>query len=143
MLRQDLIPSILQVLKYNFDQGNKNLCVYEIGKTFNFYGNSDKKNTGVQEERKLIAAISGDISSGLWKKRPKIDFYNAKGILESLLKELGLSSRIEYIQISNISYLHPGRSAIIKLLGKDDNMLGFIGEIHPSLIEKCKISDYR
>jgi phenylalanyl-tRNA synthetase beta chain len=139
MLRQSMIPSIIQVIKHNFDQGQKNFWIYELGKTFFFKGNTDEKNPGTDEKRILAGAITGDISSGKWHVTPNIDFYTLKGVIESLLADLKINNRIEYTYVSNISYLHPGRAAQITLMHKTPVNLGYFGEIHPDLLEKCKL----
>ena len=140
MLRQNLIPSIANVVKYNFDQGQKNLWIYEIGKTFIYKGNTDEKNTGVEEKRILAGAISGNINQGVWKNKEEADFYDLKGIVETLLRELKIDSRIEYEPISDVSYFHPGRTAQIKLSAKNPIILGTFGELHPDTVEKCKFN---
>ena len=140
MLRQDLFPNILNVVKYNFDMGQKNLWIYEVGKTFRYKGGTDEKNTGVEEKRILAGAISGNINHGEWKNTPEDDFYSIKGMIEILLKELKLESRVEYERAEEYSYLHPGRSAKIKLLGKAPSPLGVFGELHPATAKKCKIN---
>lgn len=140
MLRQDLIPSICHIVKHNFDQGQKNLYIYEIGKTYFYKGNTDEKNTGVEERRIIAGAISGNINSGIWKNKEENDFYTLKGIIESLLKEFKMDSRVEYDTESASSYLHPGRSARIKLSAKSPVILGSFGQLHPDTTEKCKFN---
>lgn len=140
MLRQNLIPNIAQVVKYNFDQGQKNLWIYEIGKTFFYKGGTDEKNTGVEEKRILAGAISGNINQGIWKNKEEADFYALKGVVETLLKELKIDSRIEYEPVTDISYLHPGRAAQIRLSAKNSPIIGNFGELHPDTTEKCKLN---
>ena len=140
MLRQSLAPSMMQVVKYNFDQGQKNIWIYEIGKTFFFKGTPDDKNTGVEEKRILAGAITGNITSGKWHSAETVDFYTLKGIIERLFKELNLENRIEYTPVSDITYLHPGRSSEIKLQAKGQIVLGKFGELHPDTQEKCRLS---
>lgn len=140
MLRQNLIPNIAQVVKYNFDQGQKNLWIYEIGKTFFFKGGTDEKNTGVEEKRVLTGAISGSINQEIWKSKEETGFYTLKGVMETLLKELKIDSRVEYQPVSDVSYLHPGRTAMIKLSAKTPLTLGTFGELHPDTVDKCKFN---
>ncbi|HSA06725.1 MAG TPA: phenylalanine--tRNA ligase subunit beta [Candidatus Gastranaerophilales bacterium] len=140
MLRQSLIPNIAQVVKYNFDQGQKNLRIYEIGKTYLYKGNTDEKNAGTEEKRILAGAITGDITSALWKTAQKPDFYSLKGIIEDLISEFKLENRIEYLPESDVKYLHPGRAAKISLSGKQPVVLGLIGELHPDIIQKRKFN---
>jgi len=140
MLRQNLIPSIAHVVKYNFDQGQKNLWIYEIGKTFFYKGNTDQKNTGVEEKRILAGAISGNINQGIAKNKDEADFYELKGVVETFLKELKIDSRVEYEPVSDVSYFHPGRTAQIKLSAKNSPIIGAFGELHPDTAEKCKFN---
>lgn len=140
MLRQNLIPSIAHVVKHNFDMGQKSLWIYEIGKTFHYKGGTEEKNTGVEEKRILAGAISGNINQGTWKNKAEDDFYVLKGIIETLLRELKLDSRVEYEPATEFSYLHPGRAAKIKFLGKAPSPLGIFGELHPDTAEKCKFN---
>lgn len=139
MLRQSLMPSIAQVVKYNFDQGQKNVWIYEIGKTYFFKGNTGEKETGTQEKRILAGAITGDISSTLLKPK-QTDFYTLKGIVEQLIGEFNLDNRVQYKRADNISHLHPGKAAQIVLSGKQPVILGSFGELHPDTTEKCKLN---
>lgn len=140
MLRQDLFPSVLWVVKHNFDMGQKNLRVYEIGKTFHYKGGTDEKNTGTEEKRIIAGAISGDIGAGFRKDKQEDDFYTLKGVVENLLSKLKLGSRTEFETLENCSLLHPGRSVQIKLLGKTPTVAGILGQLHPELAEKCKFN---
>lgn len=140
MLRQNLIPSIAHVVKYNLSQGQKNVWIYEIGKVFHFNSTPDEKSSGVEENRYIAGAITGCINSGKWHLSEEPDFYTLKGIIESIFKLVKLDNRIEYAPLSDTSYLHPGRAAEIKLLGKNKVSLGKFGEINPNTKEKCKIS---
>ncbi len=140
MLRQSLVPSITNVVKYNFDQGQKDLQIYEIGKTFFFKGNTDEKTTGTEEKRVLAGIITGNTNSALWKASGETDFYTLKGVIENLIKEFKLDNRVEYVQTSEVSCLHPGRTARLKLAGKHPLILGTMGELHPDIVRKCKFN---
>jgi phenylalanyl-tRNA synthetase beta chain len=56
-LRQNLAANMLNVVKYNFDQGQKNFWLWEIGKTYFIKSPADEENPGVNEERHLSACI--------------------------------------------------------------------------------------
>lgn len=141
MLRQSVIPNIINVVKHNLDKGQKNVWIYEIGKTFFFTGeNLSEKTTGVKEKRNLAGAITGSLNLNKWNSPKVTDFYSLKGIIESLFKEFKLENRLEYSPAKNIPFLHPGRSAEVKLLGKNALILGYFGELHPEIMEKCKLN---
>lgn len=140
MLRQNLIPSVLQVVKNNFDVGQKNVWIYEIGKTYFLKNAIDEKSTGVEEKRILAGAVTGNLNASKWHENPTTDFYTLKGIVEALLKELKLDTRSEFLSASDVPYLHPGKTAAIKVLGKSAGIVGHIGELHPVISEKNKLS---
>ena len=140
MLRQDFLPSIIQTVKYNFDQGQKNFWIYEIGKTYEFNGVINEKNSGVEEKRMLSGTITGDISKGKWHNSQKADFYALKGVIEDLFSKLNLENRVIYEHAEDSSYFHPGRSTKIRFLGKNPVTLGVFGELHPDINERCKLA---
>lgn len=140
MLRQSLIPSIINVVKHNLDMGQKGLRLFEIGKTYFYTGGHSDKNSGVSEKRIIAGALTGNKIEGIWKTSCESDFYNTKGILEKLFNVINISGRIEYTACNDVSYLHPGRSAKISLLGKGNPIVGYIGELHPLIAEKNKIN---
>jgi phenylalanyl-tRNA synthetase beta chain len=139
MLRQSLIPSVLNIVKHNFDNGTKNLWIYEIGKSFALEETATIKSTGVVEKRVLVGAITGNINTEKWQKQNEIDFYTLKGAIEDLFKILNLENRVVYRPCENVSYLHPGRSAEVVILAKTPIVLGVFGQIHPNTQDKCKL----
>ncbi len=140
MLRQTIIANLLHTLKNNFDNGQKNVWLYEIGKIFLKENEPTDKDSGVTEQRMLSGVISGDIHSSLWRSHKKTDFYSLKGVVESLLELLGLSNRVKLSPAEDCEYLHPGRSAKMTLLGKTPKVIGYFGELYPLLRDKLKIN---
>lgn len=140
MLRQTLIANMLQTVKSNFDNGQKNVWLYEIGRTYLKESEATKEESGVKENLTLSGVITGNLSSNLWVKKNKTDFYTIKGIIESLFEELGFSNRIRLSAADDSDYLHPGRSAKITLLGKSPQVIGYFGEIYPLLKDKLKLN---
>ncbi len=140
MLRQTVIANLLQTIKSNFDNGQKNVWLYEIGKVFFKEQEATEINSGVRESRMLSGALTGDVHNNLWIKRPKVDFYTLKGVVEALLDLLELSNRVKIQPIESSEYLHPGRSARLVLLGKTPKTIGYFGEIYPLLRDKMKLT---
>ena len=125
-LRKTMIPSMLDVIKYNKSRGLKDINIYETSKVF--YGD-------FKEENHLAVALYGNYISNLWQgKVVKNDFYVLKGIVSNLLDYLGLKNRYSFIESNEIN-LHPGISADIYL---DKKKVGFFGRIHP-IISKDEI----
>ncbi len=140
MLRQTTIANILSTLKYNFDNGQKNIWLYEMGKTYFIKQEATEKDSGVEENQVVSGVITGDTNTNLWKKSQKVDFYTLKGVLKSLFELLGLSNRVKLNPATDCEYLHPGRSAKVVLLGKTPETIGYFGEIYPIIKDKLKIN---
>lgn len=140
MLRQTLIANMLQTVKSNYDNGQKNVWLYEIGRTYLKEKEATVQDSGVKETLTISGIITGNVYNNLWIKKNKTDFYTIKGIIESLFETLGLSNRIRLSQTEGSEYLHPGRSAKVTLLGKTPQVIGYFGEVYPLLKDKLKIN---
>lgn len=146
MLRQTLAASVLNCMKYNFDNGQKNFWAYEIGKTYIKTAPADEKSTGVKETRVLEGVLTGEVQNSKWQVKTTVDFYTVKGILENLFKELDILRRIKIVPIEKTDLinthkaLHPYRTAVIMLLGKHPLPIGYFGQVHPTLIDKLKLN---
>ena len=126
VLRKSMIPSLIDVIKYNKSRGLKDINIYETSKVF---------FDDFKEENYLGVALYGNYISASWNNsKIKTDFYVIKGIVENLLDYLGLKNRYSFV-ISTEENLHPGISADIIL---DRQKVGFIGRVHPKL-EKDEI----
>lgn len=138
MLRQTLIVNMLDAFKNNYDNGNKDIRLFEMGKTYFATEAPTKENSGVKETLTLSGILAGDTEKGIWKTKNTVDFYTLKGVMESLFDTLSLGERVKLTPCDDVSYLHPGRSAKINLLGKGMPFVGVFGEVHPILTEKLK-----
>ena len=141
MLRQSLVPSIMTVVKTNIANGQKNLRLFEIGRTYKVEKQATEQETGVVENRMLTGAMTGDVNNEKWIKKPELDFYTVKGIIQDLLEILGLGNRIQFrdcLKDTDKAFLHPGKSAKLVMLGKQPLEVGYFGEVHPLLKDKQK-----
>ncbi|WP_020153722.1 phenylalanine--tRNA ligase subunit beta [Caldibacillus debilis] len=134
VLRQSLLPHLLDAVRYNRARKNENIALYEIGSVFLSRG------TGKQpEEREHLAFVL----TGLWVDHPwqgervKADFFTAKGILEQLFAKLGLKNRIRFVK-GEAEGFHPGQTAEILF---DGEAIGVIGKIHPAMEKNWDIKD--
>lgn len=146
MLRQTLAASVLNCMKYNFDNGQKTFWGYEIGKTYLKVGEADEKTTGIKETRVLQGVMTGEVQNSKWQVKTSTDFYTVKGIIENLFEDLEVSRRIKLVPIEETELakthkvLHPYRTAVIMLLGKRPQPIGYFGQVHPTLIDKLKLN---
>ena len=139
MLRQGMAASVLNCLKYNYDNAQKTVWAYEIGKTYSVESAADEKTSGVKETRILAGVLSGEVENSKWQVKSHTDFYTLKGIVENLFNELGVTKRIKLTPCEDVDYMHPYRSAKVNVLGKNLTCIGYFGQIHPILRDKLKI----
>ena len=146
MLRQTLIANLLSCMKYNYDNGQKDFWGYEIGRSYLKVSETTEKETGVKETQTLAGIITGNIQNSLWQPTGEVDFYTVKGIVDKLLKEFGVSRRIKFGLLADSPLadthkcLHPYKTAVLTMLGKKPEIIGYYGEINPELKNKLKLN---
>ncbi len=101
MLRQTLAVSLLNCLKYNYDNGQKTFWGYEIGKTYLKEASADEKSSGVKETQVLEGIISGEVENSKWQVKTQSDFFTVKGMIENMFEELGVEKRIMFVELEN------------------------------------------
>ena len=139
MLRENMSGSVLNCLKYNYDNGQRSFWAYEIGTTYNKVAESNEKSAGVIEKQVLAGVLTGEIEKSKWQVKTSTDFYTLKGIMENLFTELDVIKRIKLTACGDVDYMHPYKSAKVNVLGKNLTCIGYFGEIHPVLKDKMKI----
>lgn len=130
VLRQSLFPALIEIAQYNRARQNKGLAFYEEGRVF--FGQGEN-NLPIEAERFAIL-LSGEQEASTWYAGKKnYDFYSLKGILESYFDMIRLSDYVTYTQTTDISVMHPGRTAEVRL---NDKVIGFFGQIHPNIADQ-------
>ena len=129
-MRTTLLGGLLRAVQHNFNYGTRNLRLFEIGKCF-----VKRDDERPREVERLALVASGARNEADWlAASAEVDFYDLKGALETVCQSLGLHG-IEAVPAENISYLHPGRTAIISVSGRD---AGRIGQLHPTVDVRYK-----
>jgi len=130
-LRTSLRAGLLSVLARNERYQEDDIRLFEIGKVF-----LPRERDLPQEKEMLCAVLSGSQRRLSWQgKEEPIDFFVAKGIVETVLSRLGLIASFE---ASEDESLCPGRSADV-IIGNDK--LGVVGELHPKVSEVFELSE--
>ncbi|MBI4128410.1 MAG: phenylalanine--tRNA ligase subunit beta [Parcubacteria group bacterium] len=134
-LRPNLVFGMVDLVKRNM-RTQTDFAVFEIGRAF---------------ERSLARHAPYPIQEGMRcvfmfahhdKKDSPRAFYEAKGTLELLLQRLGIADFVlreasaTSKDISQHAFWHQSRGAEVRV---NDTHVGFIGEIHPSLLAHHKI----
>ena len=131
VMRTTIIPGILESLRANVNAGNKDLKIFETGKTY-FSAPDDPLP---DEKTFACAAVTGLSRPVDWKGTPaEVDFFDLKGVAETLIEALGADGT----QTAKAAHegFHPGMCADFIVAGK---RIGKIGEIHPAILDKYEI----
>ena len=126
VMRQSIVPGLLRSVAYNQARGVKNIQLYEIGTVF-MAAEGRKK---AKERKKLAGVLAGSMRDAAWNS-PAVpfDFFDAKGVLENLARELALPKvRFRALSAEEAPQLQPGRAAEMMANGA---VIGWVGEIHP------------
>ncbi len=126
VMRQSIVPGLLRSVAYNQARGVKNIQLYEIGTVF-MAAEGRKK---AKERKKLAGVLAGSMRDVAWNA-PAVpfDFFDAKGVLENLARELALPKvRFRALSAEEAPQLQPGRAAEMMANGA---VIGWVGEIHP------------
>jgi phenylalanyl-tRNA synthetase beta chain len=129
-LRTTLRTNTLATLASNQKHEEAGVKLFEIGKVFLPQGEELP-----QEKDMLCAALSGPRQELSWHGGNELlDFFDAKGVVENLLKQLGLVATFE---VSDDESLFPGRAVDIIISG---DKVGIIGELHPKVTQAFELS---
>ena len=127
-LRTSLLPSLLEVLNNN---AQRDARIFELGKIYLPQGAGQQPN----ERRRIGIALLDAPPAPHWQKAAApVDFYVLKSMVETLLRELGAPAA-RYQAVSEMPF-HPGRCATLTL---DDEVLGTLGEVHPTVRERYEL----
>jgi len=136
LLRTSLLPGLLSVLKWNLNHGVPDMKIFEIGRVF-FPGK------GMPEEKRILSGVLvGAQEERYWEDSSKaIDFYYVKGIVDSLLGELGIypQSRGESGIEKSSHFLLEER--ISNKIMVDNEHLGDFGELAKKVSRKMEFRD--
>ena len=129
-LRTSLRGSLLSTLEMNQRYGQQSIRLFEVGRVYL------PDRDGLPEEREFaVGAVWGDRTSLSWTGQSgKVDFFDAKGVVQALMS--GLDVREEYTAVQD-PLLHPGRTASITVGGEQ---VGVVGEVKPEVLEGFSIS---
>ncbi len=129
-LRTTLRTNVLATLASNQKHEENGIKLFEIGEVFLPQGKELP-----QEKDMLCAVLSGPRQELSWHgDNEPLDFFDAKGVVESLFNQLGL---VVTFEVSDDESLFPGRAVDIIISG---DKVGIIGELHPKVTQAFELS---
>ena len=163
LMRQSLVPGLINACGYNQDRGRKDVWLFEYGRVYFKELQKENKSTGVREDNHLAGLVSGQRFKSINQNSPAVDYSLAKGMVENLLSSLNIDERklawrsITDSESNSLHWLHPYRTAVLTLnrpakpnpnkdasatsLFESNIVLGYVGELHPRFADSKGLRD--
>jgi phenylalanyl-tRNA synthetase beta chain len=143
-MRRSLLPTLLEAVVHNLRELDR-VLLFEIGRVYL------RRDDALlpDEPRRLAIAITGPREAQSWlaSKPEPLDFFDLKGIVESVLLRLNIRNKIGFTPVRDDPRLHPGRAARLEVrdprTGAVSGQVGVLGELHPQVRENLEIEDNR
>ncbi|MEW5735741.1 MAG: phenylalanine--tRNA ligase subunit beta [Thermodesulfobacteriota bacterium] len=134
VMRSSLCSGLLAAAGRNVNQQNRDLAMFELGKTFVAVAGEKLP----QETFYLAAVLCGSRQPASWAvtEQPR-DFYDAKGAVEAVLAAFKIQgARFSPAGKVEFPYLRPGHGAEVR---HGDLLLGCAGQVSPSVARRFDI----
>jgi phenylalanyl-tRNA synthetase beta chain len=130
-MRPTLLPGLLESVRHNLNQGNRNVRLFEIGRVFAGSGAGE-----LPQEREALGLIAtgGALGEGQAQASREIDFYELKGALEAA----GDATKIGPLTFAKASCKHLREGQSARILLSDGTAIGSIGRLAESLASSYK-----
>lgn len=126
IMRPSLLPGLLLAARHNIARRASSVALFETGVTFTPSG-----DVLPDEALHLSWVLSGEAPTGWHAPARPMDFYDAKGVAESLLDALGVRDAV-FAAADPLAPFHPARVASITVGGRP---AGMAGEINPRVLD--------
>lgn len=134
ILRTTLSGGVLETIIRNVSRKNEDLRIYELGSVYLAHELPLKELP--QEPLMLCGALTGRRNETAWNQsREQVDFYDAKGAVETILEGLGIESY--QVAAGEHPALHPGKTAQFTINGE---VVATVGEVHPRTLDAFGLS---
>lgn len=131
VMRPSLLPGLAEVARFNRNRQRERIRLFEIGRSFH-----PAPEGAPREVERLALLVCGPRHRESWcEDGAAHDFYDLKGDLEALLALAGYRASFE---AASKPWLHPGRSAVIVVEGRE---LGWIGALDPRLASRLDLPE--
>jgi phenylalanyl-tRNA synthetase beta chain len=127
LMRPTLIPGLLNSLRNNFNHGQRDVRLFEIGRIF-----ADQAGAELPHEIDALALVAsgGAVEEGRAQAPRELEFYDVKGALEAAVDAMKLGP-LEFAP-SSFKHLRAGQSAMIKVDGNEIGSLGRLADVTAS-----------
>ena len=160
-MRRSLLPSLGAALTANMRERER-AAAFELGRVYLKVPGSVLPD----EPRRLAIVLAGPRAPESWAApdRESLDYYDLKGVVDTLLARFNLSGKISYVPLTDDERFHPGRSAALLLESEEasepvaqrngadraapkqgrirliSRRVGVLGELHPAVRERLDLA---
>jgi len=143
-MRPTLLSSVIGILSEN-RRFVERVAIFEVGRVY-----LTRPDNPLPDERRTLAIAMSGARLPLSRFTPvkeveKVDFYDLKGAVETLLARLDIpASSLSFEVASDSPALHPGRAANV-FVNKDNEKIhiGMLGELHPKIAAAFELPEER
>jgi phenylalanyl-tRNA synthetase beta chain len=130
VMRTNLWPGLVQAVQYNLNRQQNRVFLFECGLKF------VQQPTDLKQETFIAGLLTGNAIPEQWGEQKRaVDFYDAKGMLETLIELTGCITSFNFSSGEHPA-LHPGQSAQIL---RDGKSVGWLGAMHPQVAKSLDI----
>ncbi len=129
-MRQTLLPGLLKSVQHNINHGNRNVCLFELGRVF---AGLPERELPIEREALAIVATGGLMLADRAQPERELDFYDLKGALEAGIEAMNLG-RPDF-EASELKHLRPGQSALLRI---GSTVIGSSGRLSESVAGEYK-----
>jgi phenylalanyl-tRNA synthetase beta chain len=139
-MRQTVLSTLLPALAQNVRDDGRSL-LFEIGRGYLPVPGELLPD----EPQRLAIAMAGPREPFSWHalQSAPLDFFDLKGVVETLLQRLHIAERVEFVPLRDDDRFHPGRAAALveatRGNGAEGRRLGVLGELHPQVRERLQV----
>jgi phenylalanyl-tRNA synthetase beta chain len=132
VMRTTLLPGLLETAARNINFRSLDLKLFEIRRVYLPVAGEDMP----REPLFIVGAITGSRDGDGWSRPYEpVDFFDAKGIVETVLEFLDIGG-VSWAMENPESYYHPGKSCRV-FAGRE--YIGSVGELHPIVQKNFEI----
>ena len=134
LVRTTLLSGIFENAVRNYSRKNEDIRLFEVAPVF--YPKALPITEQPVQVLKLAGIIMGRRNAVGWSQaKDEVDFYDMKGIVEELLKQITVSKYT--VEPGEHHAMHPGKTAVFK---KGREVIATVGEVHPAVAAAFGIS---
>lgn len=135
VMRDSLVPSLLDTLKRNLAMKNHQVRVFEVSTVFR---PKKKKTDKLPAEASVVSGLMFGTRWGTSWNTPKepLDFYDVKGVVERIADGIGVAGSVDVEPATDAALFHPGKCAGLIVDGRP---AGLFGEVHPDVTSRLAV----